>query len=161
MEGPPGRLPCLCSLGQPGCAGRCITWATDSWLCLEVSDEIHSAIPAAVRLRPRAGSIQPHHDGGYERRHRRPELRRDVPGVHGSRHVPGPVPAAGVAMTDIITITDMARLPKNTKFIDHGVFLGMTLEDAIKKYKEMYGEEPPAVYHVTRIYIPANGKKEV
>ena len=62
-------------------------------------------------------------------------------------------------MTDIITITDMARLPKNTKFIDHGVFLGMTLEDAIKKYKEMYGEEPPAVYHVTRIYIPANGNQ--
>ena len=42
-------------------------------------------------------------------------------------------------MTDIITITDMARLPKNTKFIDHGVFLGMAPDDAIKKYKEMYG----------------------
>ena len=62
-------------------------------------------------------------------------------------------------MTDIITITDLARLPKNTKFIDHGVFLGMTLDDAIKKYKELYGEEPPAVYHVTRIYIPANGNQ--
>jgi len=69
-------------------------------LCSEVSDEIHSAIPVAVRLR-RAGSVQPRHDRGHERRHRRPELRRDVPGVHGGRHVPGPVPAAGVAMTDI------------------------------------------------------------
>ena len=69
-------------------------------------------------------------------------------------------------MTDIITITDMARLPKNTKFIDHGVFLGMTTDAAIRLYVETFGHEPAAVYHVTRpngkqaIYIPANGKKE-
>ena len=69
-------------------------------------------------------------------------------------------------MTDIITITDYAALPKEIFYLDPKVFLNMTTDAAIRLYVETFGHEPAAVYHMTRpngrqaIYIPANGKKE-